>query len=122
MIPQFKLKDRPTTDISYQQVTHVDGYGRTVMEFVPQDAMKQAVTPVDRFLGVDVAEAQVQAPGGQPATAQLQIRFPIPAKNIRQAWELFDQEAQKELDKQLIKIRQQALAHPGGLPPGTAGR
>lgn len=115
MIPDFKIKTRPATEMGYQQVVHVDAHGRTILEFVPDEAMKKVVKPVDRFVGIDNAEAEVMAQN-QPATAQTQLRFPIPAKSLREAWDIFDASAQKCLDQQMSRMRQQALISPQSLP------
>lgn len=124
MIPDFKIKDRPATDVSYEQRTHVDAHGRMVLEFVPGEAMQNQVTPVDRFVGLDTVEANIRTPQG-PATATMNLRFPINAKSSRQAFEMFDAEAKKALDAQIREARKQELAFGGtmGLPPtgGTRG-
>lgn len=123
MIPDFKVKTRPQTDLSYEQKTHVDAHGRMVLEFIPGDAMKGTIhRVVDQFIGVDSATADVNTPQG-PATANMNLRFPILAASVSQAFEMFDNSAQQELDRQMVEVRKQALAHPGAViaPRGNGG-
>jgi len=123
MIPSFKIKDRPPTDMGYTQVTHVDAHGRTILEFKPGDAMKSIVQPVDRFVGIDRAEATVSTPQGE-GVATIQLRFSIKATNATQAFEMYDEAAEQALEARLQEAWKQELAAAGRmqLPPAQQGQ
>lgn len=121
MIPDFKIKAKPPSDVLYTQRVRTDAHGRTVLEFVPSETMKKATTPIDRFIGIEKATAEVHTPQGV-GDATMNLRFPIPANNINQAFEMFDALAQKTLDDQIQEIRRQELAAGGMMQlPGEGG-
>jgi hypothetical protein len=113
-------KQLPKTEHIYRVEHYRDEYGRNVQEHV---IVSDKLPPPGycRFQGrahVELNTGQV-LPNGRPHIVGLDLDFPIPAADIDQAFEMFDESIEPGINAWMEKQRERAVDAPRILRPGV---
>lgn len=117
LIHHLKATMQPTPKplTVYHLTTYSDDQNRMIIEriqalpggsFFIGDAAGNPVRPKPEYLGQSVAAVMLRDPRtGQPVQQQMQFQFPIPAKDIHEAFALFDAHQEPGFHKHLEALK-----------------